>query len=489
MSEWDKLLSQKRFRAASKRSSFDKRNEFENDYSRVVFSSSFRRLQDKAQVFPLENSDFIRTRLTHSQEVSTLGRSIGITVENKLVEDGIAPELSKNHRGEISSILATAGLIHDMGNPPFGHFGETAIQKFFQNWFTKDSIGKEFKLRNPNHAADFENFDGNVQTFRLLRKLQYLKDMNSLNLAFATLASVIKYPRCSIEGNKKDKGLSYKKFGYFQSEAKDFQELKEELQIGNSRHPLAFLLEAADDIAYSIADIEDGCKKGVLTYEIISKTLRNKLKMEIPDEKALFEQFIQHYKETVDENFPNRIELVVQNFRIDAQGHMITAVIEAFVSNLDDIKSGKFDEDLILASKAKNLREAFKELAGILFANKEVIERELVGEKVICGLLSSFVEAVTSPDRYDPKSKNGKVFNLISDNYRYIMKNNPYSLQINDPELIQIEKIDKLSGKKLEMAQNAPSLYDHLLLVTDFVCGMTDSYALELYQKLSGIKL
>ncbi|WP_259343660.1 dGTP triphosphohydrolase [Oceanobacillus picturae] len=267
----DSLLSGIRLRDGKSKdrtlhNEYDLRNDFDDDYARLIFSSAVRRLQDKAQVFPLDSSDFVRTRLTHSHEVSTLGRSLGISIEENLIKD---KKLNARHKGKLSALLAVVGLIHDLGNPPYGHFGEAAIQRYFSNWFTNNTKGKVVcKTLKAEQVGDFTNFEGNAQTFRLLSKLNNLKDEYGYNLSAASLASILKYPRSSIEGNKNSKvrkannlGVSYKKFGYLQSESIRFQEVKRYTEIDKYRHPASFLLEAADDIAYSAADIEDGCKK------------------------------------------------------------------------------------------------------------------------------------------------------------------------------------------------------------------------------------
>ncbi|NUU58955.1 deoxyguanosinetriphosphate triphosphohydrolase [Paenibacillus agri] len=463
MMRWDDLFCDERFREHSvKKSDTDGRNAFENDYSRVVFSSAVRRLQDKAQVFPLDNSDFIRTRLTHSLEVSALGRSIGVSVENDLIKN--KPDLfDSRHSGKLGAILSTVGLLHDLGNPPFGHFGEAVIQNYFRQWF-KD---------HPEHGlseeeqGDLIHFEGNAQSFRLAHKLQYLIDENGFNLTYATLASLLKYPRSSTEGNQKRGSASYKKFGYFQAEKDSFSKIKECTGLGGFRHPIAFLLEAADDIAYSAADIEDGLKKNVLSFDLIKKTLGQHLDFSCEEEKKIYDKLDEYYT-TVDTKYGNASEIAIQRFRTTAQGFMIDAVVKTFNEQQGNILEGRFDEDIILASKAKNLRLAFKHLANnYIFMDKSIIMKELVGQQVITGLLNLFVEAVISKDRLKPNTKAGKLYSLISPNYRFIAEN--------------------YSSRKT--ADGDPSLYDRLLLVTDFICGMTDSYAFELYQKLTGVRL
>ncbi len=265
--KWDLLLSEKRFRIKTQTIVSDGRNPFENDYGRLVSSAPIRRLQDKTQVFPLEQSDFIRTRLTHSLEVSYIASSIGQSIENWLIEIG---EIDEKKRGYLSSLLRVSGLVHDLGNPPFGHFGEEAIKKFFKDYFSSDEYKKYEKLNQKDVAnpilsdrekADFENFDGNVQTLRVLSKLNYFGDEYGYNLTYSSLSSIIKYPTNSLTGNKGDsESLNEKKFGYFITEEDTYNELNTYLCLNHNRHPAVYLMEAADDIAYSAADIEYGTK-------------------------------------------------------------------------------------------------------------------------------------------------------------------------------------------------------------------------------------
>jgi dGTPase len=472
--DWNSLLSGVRLRDGQVKdrtlhNEYDLRNDFDDDYGRLIFSSAVRRLQDKAQVFPLDNSDFVRTRLTHSLEVSTIGRSLGVSIEENLINMG---KLEIEHKGKISALLAVIGLIHDLGNPPYGHFGEAAIQRFFSNWFENDEKGNKVReILKEKKAADFTNFEGNAQTFRLLSKLNNLKDEYGYNLSAAALASILKYPRSSVEGNKGSKeredtnlGISYKKFGYLQSESNRFEEVRRFTGIDKFRHPVSFLLEAADDIAYSAADIEDGCKKKVLDYHTIESVLINQLADGNETDKSLLKSFIGTYKE--NEGRADRLDNAVQKFRIDAQGYMIKSVVKEFLKRHDEILNGNFDSEIIEVSDASRVRQAFKDLAFIIFDSKEIIKREYAGGRVIEGLLKMFVGAVISDNYKDSRTAEGKLYLLISDNYRDIMNKFPH-----------------------ESHSGEPSLYDKLLLVTDFVCGMTDTYAIELYKNLSGINL
>jgi dGTPase len=470
LEKWDTYLSGIRLRDLKVKNrlltnSKDGRNDFEDDYSRLIFSPSVRRLQDKAQVFPLDSSDFVRTRLTHSLEVSTLGRSIGISVEKALIKE---KKLDSKHEGKISALLAVAGLVHDLGNPPYGHYGEKSIQDFYKEWIPK----KGNLDLTPEETKDFYNFEGNAQTLRILTKLHTLKDEFGFNLTVASMASIIKYPRSSKEGNKSKEeieknqlGVSYKKFGYLQAEKDRFEKITEFTGINTFRHPVTFLLEAADDIAYSAADIEDGCKKGVLTYETILNILNTHLDTKIEDENELLNEFINTYKAPYNNEEP--LDSAVAHFRIKAQGFMINSVIDTFIEQHDEILNGTFDQDILKHSKAKNVRKAFEEMSKVIFSNNSILKNELAGGIVISGLLELFSEAIISDDYLDSRTSSGKLYKIISNSYRFIMNNAPHR----------------------KNKDGEPSDYDKLLLVTDFICGMTDNYALDLYKQLNGINI
>ncbi|HCA4054136.1 TPA: dNTP triphosphohydrolase, partial [Listeria monocytogenes] len=256
--EWTTLLNRETISRKRNPGNGDLRNAFENDYQRIILSASFRRLQDKTQVFPLEKNDFIRTRLTHSLEVSTIAKSMGTLVGSQIVERNIDPSFTEQNIRELSDLLASAGLLHDIGNPPFGHFGETAIRQ----WFAKElptlkiddiSINSllEKQMRN-----DFLHFEGNAQVLRVVTKLHQLFETSyGMNLTSATLNSFVKYPVNSLQINKTH--IKSKKMGYFYSEKDIFEKITEQTGTNGNRHPVTFLLEAADDISYLIADLED----------------------------------------------------------------------------------------------------------------------------------------------------------------------------------------------------------------------------------------
>jgi dGTPase len=458
--EWAKLLANQTFRPRTALKDFDGRDQFENDYSRVISSTFIRRLQDKTQVFPLQESDFIRTRLTHSLEVSSIARSLGKSVEGQLIKK---QKLDGDLKGQIPSLLTIAGLIHDLGNPPYGHFGETAIQKYFSQYFVTGSNSNGW---TEQQMKDMIYFDGNVQTLRILRKLSFMGDEYSYNLSFPTLASIIKYPRSSTNGNKKSTGnVADKKFGYFCSEEEDFKTISESLETSDFRHPVVFLLEAADDIAYSAADIEDGVKLGTLDFEVIYETFEKELKDGTVEELAVLTELKRLYG-TFKEIPSDRLDLSVRKFRIYTQSLMIQASVTEFLENHDAILDGRYKDELILKSAAKNIRKAYKNLATKVFNSKSVMQTELAGWEILNGLLEIFVNASRSANfNGRNNSVESRLYNMISSSLRHMFENYP-SIYPGDNEE-----------------------YRKIQLIIDFVSGMTDSYALGYFQRLKGIKI
>lgn len=449
--KWKLLLNDKRFRQKSSTIPSDGRNPFENDYGRLISSAPIRRLQDKTQVFPLEESDFIRTRLTHSLEVSYIASSIGQSIEKKLIEK---KDLDVEHKGHLSSLLRVAGLVHDLGNPPFGHFGEEAVQKFFKDYFIDNE--KDFSEQEKN---DFRHFDGNVQTFRILSKLYYFGDQHGYNLTFSSLASIIKYPSNSNEGNKgKNPEIAKKKFGYFISETDTYKAINKYLRLNNRRHPVVYLLEAADDIAYSAADIEDGMKLGIIDYYDVHRIFSNNL---------------EHNKEVVLEKLNelkgqfgsthDAANLIIQKFRIFTQQLMIEGIVEAFEDRYEKIMNGRLESEIIDVSKAADIRKAYKKLQYIVFDDKSILKKEIAGWEAIYGLLTIFIEAANSSKFTEGgNTRESRLYKIISSSHRKIFQE--YESYGNDK-------------------------YKKIQLIVDFVTGMTDSYAISLYQELKGIKI
>lgn len=475
---WDKLLSGKRERGSTTTYEgekwFDHRDDFDKDFDRIVYSSSVRRLQDKAQVFPLQENDFTRTRLTHSLEASALARSFGYAIGEWLLHEGHI-ESEKDQR-KLSTMLQVAALIHDLGNPPFGHYGESIIRSWFKKWFVSD----EFKELNENYKQkhggiaiiseaekkDLIYFEGNAQTLRIVTKLQMLNDAYGANFTYGTLATIIKYPWNSSSDKAKSKG----KFGYFMAEEALVKKIFNETGISEGKkHPATYLLEAADDIAYLTADIEDSVKKGILPwykeYDIIKAKLGSKDLY-----KDFFKDLDRISAESKDNKIPNDDMIAIQNFKIKTQGLMFRCAIKSFIENYDAIITGKYTEDLIKHDDCKDIVKELKRLAGeYCFSNKEVISLELVGDNVITGLLDRFVTTIVNcEDPHNKKIYAGKMYSLFSENFTYICR-------LDD------------NGQLREFKDT--SLYEKLLLITDYISGMTDSYAVNLYNKLLGVKL
>lgn len=472
--EWKQLLCEKRQSASKSVNKTDLRNEFQKDYHRIICSASFRRLQDKTQVFPLDNSDFVRTRLTHSLEVASFAKSLGQTAFQYLIDNNRDEELTPEIKEKVCSILECAGLLHDIGNPPFGHFGEDSIR----NWFRNNLSKIEFKgtsvedYLNEQMKNDLYHFEGNAQALRLLTKLHYLVDENGMHLTYALLNTLIKYPVSSCGINKHSGNIKDKKMGYYFAEQELFEDITESTGAVNCRYPLTFLLEAADDIAYRTADIEDAVKKGFLNYSQLLEELRS----EVYIKKCADEQEMQSYNNAVDmlemkyakakENgIPNPELNAVQNWIIYVQGQLLYCASYGFTKNYQSIMNGSFSTEVINASRGKALSDALGSIVcDYVFKSCEIYKTEIAAGNIINFLLDKFVPAAVIYDTDNELSPMDKrIIHLISDNYRQIYK---------------IYSDGKDENEKL---------YLRLLLVTDYICGMTDSFAKRLYQELNGI--
>lgn len=472
MLNWENLLLGERKRKSESKS-LPHRNEFDKDYQRIIYSSSLRRLQDKAQVFPLQNNDFTRTRLTHSLEVASLGRSLAWNIGEWLIQEKVFKDFAKAR--ELASLVEVSCIVHDLGNPPFGHYGEDIIRKWFEDWFNikpdtkiadKDSktYGELFGELNEQQKNDFLFFEGNAQAIRILSKLQFLNDEYGANFTLATLGTLMKYPWASNDEKIKEK----KKFGYFHSEQELFEEIKNKIGIDGCRHPATYILEAADDIAYLTADIEDAVKKKVIKWDDIYKNIKGKFEKEYPNQFAILEQL---RDQTLLNKVPDKDLINVQNFKVYIQGILINAVVDSFKNNYGSIMEGAFEGDLLSNSTAKKLSKELKNVAyKHVFTDKEVLTLELVGDRVISDLLNLFVNAVINVDGLtEAKTKHEKLIHLISENFRHI------------------QRISKEGKPTVEFKDL--SLYNRLQLVTDFISGMTDGYAVSLHQELLGVRL
>lgn len=279
--QWSSITSEERIPKTHAQGNNRYRSEIESDYHRIIRSASFRRLQDKTQVFPLDNSDFVRTRLTHSLEAASLAKLIGKQVCNRINEEGLEDIEHQPNPMNVIEILNCAGLLHDIGNPPFGHFGETAIR----NWFCKQLPILKYKgqtldkLLDQQQINDLVNFEGNAQALRIITKLHRLTGNHGMHLTSAVMDTIIKYPVNSLQKVAKeaspDRLLTEKKIGYFQSERKQYLEIKGNTGTMDKRNPMCFILEAADDLAYTFADLEDGYNKGMFSFQDLLEVIQS----------------------------------------------------------------------------------------------------------------------------------------------------------------------------------------------------------------------
>lgn len=465
--EWSKLLSPRRKGEYGKKASTtDLRSEFEKDYHRIIGSASFRRLQDKTQVFPLDKSDFIRTRLTHSLEVSSLAKSLGQNIGEYILQNNLDHGFDQRTKEDMGAILQCAGLIHDIGNPPFGHFGEEAIREWFRKKLHTLQYGNQSVTEwlTPQMQNDLFHFEGNAQALRLVAKLHFLVNENGMNLTFALLNSIIKYPVDSMGINKKSGNIKDKKMGYFFSEQDLYQSIIKETGAANCRHPLTFILEAADDIAYGTADIEDAFKKGCISYGDLLRELHDYLDGYYDKQSNyVIETLERQYKRAIDQKITSPELYAIQNWLVRMQGMLIRSATQGFVDHYEEIMMGNYPYDILYGSEGGLLVDALSKIAyRYAFVSKPILKLEIGAGCMIEFLLERFVTAILNYDSdYPMGSMEKKLVALISENYRQIY--HTYS----------------------KGAEEGVKLYLRLMLVADYICGMTDSYAKSMYQELS----
>lgn len=467
--DWGQLLCADRIRTyRTSAVSSDLRTEFEKDYHRIINSASFRRLQDKTQVFPLDKSDFIRTRLTHSLEVSSFGKSLAQNISQQILQNKQDQSFLPRYKQDICDILQCAGLLHDIGNPPFGHFGENSIRQWFEENLSKLQFegSPVSQVLHPQMKADFFHFEGNTQALRLVTKLHFLVDEHGMNLTKALLGTIIKYPVSSLEIRKDSGDIREKKMGYYWAERDIFRDLQVSLGTNGFRHPLAFILEAADDIAYKTADIEDACKKGCISYEkLVWELKQRRPEGEQTEYDKMVESLERRYAKAQERGVSSPDFNAVQNWIIYLQGRLIAAATYGFTHNYKCIMEGSYKKDLFYGTDAEPIMEALGSIAfDYAFNIKPILKLEIAAENIFHFLLDNFTDAAVCYDTDQPMNQvQQKLMALISDNYKGI-----YHIYAKDKD-----KVEKL--------------YLRLLLVTDFICGMTDSYAKSLYQELKGI--
>ena len=443
MMDWKRLISNKRLGQEERHiERHDDRSEFKRDYDRLIFSAPFRRMQNKTQVFPLPGSIFVHNRLTHSLEVASVGMSLGNDVEAALVRRH--PELADTLFTQIGTIVSTACLAHDMGNPPFGHSGEKAIQTFFT-----EGKGAYLKERISEGVwNDITHFEGNANAFRLLAHRFKGRRDGGFVMTYTTLASIVKYPFSSALAG--DHG----KFGFFQSEKEIFRKIADELGIickscpgaplAYARHPLVYLVEAADDICYEIMDIEDSHKLKILTFD---ETKRLLLGFFDEETKKAIE------KRIINEGITDDNEKVIY-MRACVIGKLENACAQTFIDHEEEILSGSF-RGCLIDNIPEPQRTAYKRCTEVsfqkIYKSKPVLDVELSGFKIMETLMEIMTEAAVHPDRF-------------------------YSRQL----------ISRVSN---QYDITSPDLETRLMAVVDYISGMTDVYALDIYQKINGISL
>lgn len=466
---WDKLLSSKRHRetAGTTKQKEDLRSEFEKDYHRIIGSASFRRLQDKTQVFPLDKSDFIRTRLTHSLEVSSYGKSLGQNIGEYILTYIKDPSFTWKHKEEICHILECAGLIHDIGNPPFGHFGECIIREWFQrNLPTMMYKGQSVEgLLTEQMREDFYHFEGNAQALRLVTKLHYLVDENGMNLTYGLLNTIVKYPVPSTGIDKSTGNIKDKKMGYYFADQAIYEKIVKETGTKGKRHPLTFILEAADDIAYKTADIEDGFVKGFISYHQLKEELKALQEREPDNTFKPLDKLEHKYQSAIKRGVNNPEEYAVKNWIVQVQGFLINCATYGFTRNYDAIMEGTYGKDIFSDTYGEGLMNLLGDMAyRRVFTTSSIYKMEVAESVMLNFLMDQFVNAVIY---YDTEVKLGEIekrmVSFISENYK------------------------SAYHKQAEGKSEAEKLYLRLLLVTDYICGMTDSYAKRLYQEMNAI--
>ena len=442
--EWNKLISAKRFGLETRKYLDENhiRSQFQRDYDRLIFSSPFRRLQNKTQVFPLPGKIFVHNRLTHSLEVASVGRSLGRMIASK-----ISKEEGKDVGdllNEIDSIVASACLAHDLGNPPFGHSGEEAISSFFRDGkgqYIKEYVSKE-------QWQDFTNFEGNANAFRLLTHSFKGRRFGGFAMTYSTLASIVKYPFDSLNSPKG------KKYGFFQSEIEYYKKIAEELGIKcldeknniYARHPLVYLVEAADDICYQITDIEDAFKLKIISKQETLDLLYRFFDPKNDKDKESLDTIHDTFSYVTDKNEQ------IAYLRASIISKLTYECAEAFWINREEIMNGTFKSTLI-NSISQNSVEAYKACSKRAFSQiynaKIVVDIQIAGFKIIGTLLEEFTNAILNPDKFYSKY----ILSLI-------------------PEQFNIDQED---------------IYSQIQSIIDHVSGMTDSYALDLYRTIKGI--
>lgn len=444
---WQQLFSSKRIGAEATDNQDYARSQYQRDYDRIIFSSPFRRLQNKTQVFPLPGSVFVHNRLTHSLEVASVGRSLGNIIGQQIVQETTNPssEFKQFYRYELGFVVSAACLAHDIGNPPFGHSGEEAISSFFRTH--AGSLQHQF---TPQQWHDLTHFEGNANAFRILTHQFSGRRPGGFGLTYTTLASIVKYPCESVAGGSKSVA-SRKKYGFFQSEIPVFQAIAADLgiirrenQLAYARHPFVFLVEAADDICYQIIDWEDAHRLGILSTQ---ETLDGLLAFfDTRTDSAELASLHQTLRQIGDHNEQ------IAYLRARTIHKLIEYCTDIFWQNRAAMLTGAHETSLIdglEGAPAQAMQVLKNRSVQHIYNHRSVVEIEVAGYQILGGLMEEFVAAVLQPDsRYAQK-----LLALLPQQFTY----------------------------------TGAETYTNIQAVVDFVSGMTDLYAVELYRKIKGI--
>lgn len=556
---WDKLLSTKRIRKSSKVDSSDVRNQYESDLGRIIYSPALRRMHDKTQVFPLTTDDNIHTRLTHSTEVMSLSYTFGLKCATNEAIKFKTKKTTEELLREIPIVLQSISFIHDIGNPPFGHFAEEVIANYFDtiedNSFLPASAKSAFNNLTSRQQNDFKFFDGNAQGLRVLTKLQYLDDIFGMNLTYAVLGSYLKYPnyfdaninKLEEEGKnvlkkKKNNNIGASKHGIFYSEETLFKKIIKECGLnkdgGPIRHPLCYLMEAADSIAYLVMDIEDGFSKGYVTINCIKNEFTK-----IKDSEGKLVKVANSVLDICDREHTNDENKMIF-IRIALIDYLVNLAFDNFVKNLDKIETGLYNKELIEDDNDKISKILSKICFNQIFSSREINHLETTGHSVIKGLLDHYISQLfhsntkfvnratalissstikVALEENMPSFIEEKVEKLLKEvNLELTQEKNEQEKQFL---ILRREKLDTLKKKVLEYLQlieqgdelveidynpikklrneifkafstvSKPisfsdlSDYFKFRVVIDFITGMTDQYALSHFQKISGQKI
>ncbi|WP_226093442.1 dGTPase [Dickeya oryzae] len=478
----------------------------QSDRARLIYSAAFRRLQQKAQVFSLESNSSVRSRLTHSIEVSHIGRYLVASIFEKIlaadrIDSSIKNFWMKNNL-TISNIVETACLMHDIGNPPFGHFGESAIVKWSKSDEIKKSIRTSINKELNNEEfddllCDINNFDGNPQGLRVITRLQGEDGYYGLNLTYTQLAAFLKYTFCPKSINS-EKPFS-KKIGYFCSEKNIIERAWKSLDMPpNSRHPLGFLMEASDDISYCISDIEDGIEKKIISFENFKEFTTKKLsdlKNSIPTQEKICEELINSLSVT-----PNSPIGSFLSFKTKLSNYLVEQVALRFVEKYDSLVKSEYNKELISESDFEyNLLKILKDYTSqYLFTSEEAERMELSGFSIIKGILDEYLQLLSlskndfslllTKDNKKIRKNNldiqRRLFNRLPSKHLNAYKTSLLDLPLNDPGYSE-EKIKN----RLESIDSTIEWKLRVHLIVDFVSGMTDQFAMEMYHMLKGIKV